>query len=58
MLTFSHASKIIMSGLVAKGVEVERFGEKLEFYAKDEVIISAGSIGSPQLLMLSGISTT
>ena len=54
VLTFAHATKIIMSSLVAKGVEVERFGQKLEFYAKNEVIISAGSIGSPQLLMLSG----
>ena len=54
VLTFAHASKIIMSGLVAKGVEVERFGEKFEFYAQNEVILSAGAIGSPQLLMLSG----
>ena len=43
-----------MSGLVAKGVEVERFGEKFEYYAKNEVIVSAGTIGSAQLLMLSG----
>ena len=54
VLTYAHATKIIMSGLTAKGVEVERFGEKLEFFAKKEVIVSAGAIGSPQLLMLSG----
>ena len=45
----------VMSDLTAKGVEVERFGRKLELFAKNEVIVSAGAIGSPQLLMLSGI---
>ena len=54
VLTFAHATKILMSGLTAKGVEVERFGQKLELFATKEVIVSAGSIGSPQLLMLSG----
>ena len=43
-----------MSDLTATGVEVERFGNKLELFAKNEVIVSAGAIGSPQLLMLSG----
>ena len=54
ILTYAHASRILMSGVTAKGVEVDRFGQKFEFFAKREVIISAGSIGSPQLLMLSG----
>jgi choline dehydrogenase len=55
VLTFAHATKLIMSDdLTAKGVEVERFGNKLELFAKNEVIVSAGAIGSPQLLMLSG----
>ena len=54
VLTYAHATKIIMSNLTAKGVEVVRFGQKFEFLAKKEVIISAGSVGSPQLLMLSG----
>ena len=55
VLTFAHATKVIMEGNVAKGVEVERFGQKLEYLAKNEVILSAGAIGSPQILMLSGI---
>ena len=37
------------------GVEVIRFGQTLQFFARQEVIVSAGTIGSPQLLMLSGI---
>ena len=54
VLTFAHATKLIMSDLTATGVEVERFGNKLKLFAKNEVIVSAGAIGSPQLLMLSG----
>ena len=54
VLTYAHATKLIMSDLIATGVEVERFGSKLELFAKNEVIVSAGAIGSPQLLMLSG----
>ncbi|XP_022830903.1 glucose dehydrogenase [FAD, quinone]-like [Spodoptera litura] len=37
------------------GVEVERDSETFKFYATKEVIVSAGSVGSPKLLMLSGI---
>ncbi|MBS58230.1 MAG: mycofactocin system GMC family oxidoreductase MftG [Chloroflexi bacterium] len=38
----------------AVGVEVESGGEVFNVYG-DEVILSSGSIGSPQLLMLSGV---
>ncbi|XP_038217472.1 glucose dehydrogenase [FAD, quinone]-like [Zerene cesonia] len=37
------------------GIEVEKRGKQLKILAKKEVIISAGAINSPQLLMLSGI---
>ena len=40
---------------VATGVEAERFGQKLSFKVKKEVILSAGGISSPQILLLSGI---
>ena len=54
VLTYAHVTQILISNLTAKGVEVERFGQKFQFFAKNELVISAGSIGSPQLLMLSG----
>lgn len=37
------------------GVSVEIHGKKFTFYANKEVILSAGSINTPQLLMLSGV---
>lgn len=39
----------------ATGVTFDRFGERHSVYARKEVIISAGAIKSPHLLMLSGI---
>ena len=50
VLTFSVASKVIMEGARAKGVEVRRFGRTLEYFACKEVILCAGAIGSPQVL--------
>jgi choline dehydrogenase-like flavoprotein len=55
LTTMSHVTKILIRDKVAIGVELKRFKEDLRVYAKKEVILSAGSIASPQLLMLSGI---
>lgn len=54
---FSHVTKVLIEKETnrAYGVEFIRNGEKQVVYAKREVILSAGSIASPQLLMLSGI---
>jgi choline dehydrogenase len=52
----AQASRIIFDTLVARGVEYHRpDGTAQKVYARKEVIISAGAIASPQLLMLSGI---
>ncbi|KAJ8719817.1 hypothetical protein PYW08_011992 [Mythimna loreyi] len=50
------ATKILIKDKVAVGVQVvTSSGETLELYANKEVIVSAGAIHTPQLLMLSGI---
>ncbi|MCH7714456.1 MAG: GMC family oxidoreductase N-terminal domain-containing protein, partial [Chloroflexi bacterium] len=46
--------RIIFQGKRATGVEVESGGEKFVLEG-DEIILSAGAVGSPQLLMLSGV---
>ncbi|XP_063823809.1 glucose dehydrogenase [FAD, quinone]-like [Ostrinia nubilalis] len=53
----SLATKIIFEReiLAAIGVEVDIAGHKRNFYSTKEVILSAGTINTPQLLMLSGI---
>jgi len=42
-------------GLACKGMEVIRDGARQHIQARCEVILAAGSIGTPQLLQLSGI---
>ena len=46
--------KVIFENDRAVGVQVESGGENFEVYG-DEIILSSGSIGSPQLLMVSGV---
>ena len=51
--TMTH--KIVMEGKRAVGVEIERGGKRSVIKCTREVILSAGSIGSPALLQVSGI---
>ncbi|XP_063436309.1 L-sorbose 1-dehydrogenase-like [Mytilus trossulus] len=48
-------SKIIIRDGRAVGVEVLKNGRRLQLFANKEVILSAGIINTPQILMLSGI---
>lgn len=54
---FTHAStqRILIENQVAVGVEVKHGGQIKQLHAKKEVLLSAGAMHSPQILMLSGI---
>lgn len=53
----AHVTKILIEPMTMKAIGVEFYqgGKKHVIRAKKEVILSAGAINSPQLLMLSGI---
>lgn len=51
----AYATRVILEGARAVGVEYEKHGELSEVRAEREVILAGGVINSPQLLMLSGI---
>ena len=53
--THAHATKILVEGGKAVGVEFETRGRRETARAGREVIVSGGAYGSPQLLLLSGI---
>ncbi|MFC4625555.1 GMC family oxidoreductase [Daeguia caeni] len=54
--TNSHVLRILIKDQRAVGVEVRRSdGSTSTIHARQEVILCAGAIGSPQILMLSGI---
>ena len=49
-----QATRVLFDGFRATGVEVESGGERFTVEG-EEIILSAGAIASPQLLMLSGV---
>ena len=53
--THAQATRILLEGRRAVGVAYDCRGEQREARARREVILCAGAINSPQLLMLSGI---
>ncbi|MCY1279002.1 Alcohol dehydrogenase [acceptor] [compost metagenome] len=55
VLTHTRALRILFEGKRAVGVLVERDGREVVLRARREVIVSAGSLVSPQLLMASGV---
>ncbi|MEU1425998.1 GMC family oxidoreductase N-terminal domain-containing protein [Nocardia sp. NPDC005746] len=56
VLTHVHATRVVIENGRATGVEIaEKNGTRRIVKAAKEVIVSGGVIGSPQLLMLSGI---
>ncbi|MER5511637.1 FAD-dependent oxidoreductase [Streptomyces sp. NPDC002766] len=55
VLTGAQCTRVLFDGDRAVGVEVDHGGSTKELRCDREVVLSAGSYNSPQLLMLSGI---
>lgn len=55
LITEAHATRLLFEGRRATGLQYLKNGAQLECRARCEVILSAGSINSPQLLQLSGL---
>ncbi len=55
VVTGCTVTRIELSGGRAVGVRVRRGGEEQRFLARGEILLAAGAVASPQLLMLSGI---
>ncbi|GLO63086.1 oxygen-dependent choline dehydrogenase [Vibrio sp. MACH09] len=55
VITHALVHKVLFEGKKAVGVRYERKGKMVDLLCGKEVILSAGSIGSPHILQLSGI---
>jgi choline dehydrogenase len=55
ILTKAQAERILFTGKRATGLELRLNGEPVQVDATGELILSAGAIGTPQLLQLSGV---
>lgn len=55
IVTHAHATRVLLEGTRATGVVYRRGGREETVTARREVILSAGAVTSPRLLMLSGI---
>jgi choline dehydrogenase len=55
LVTGAHVNRVVLEGTRAVGVEIDRDDELSEVLAEREVILSAGTYQSPQIMLLSGI---
>ncbi|TAE59425.1 MAG: choline dehydrogenase [Bacteroidetes bacterium] len=56
VITRAHTRKLLFSGKQAVGLEYQDAGGRVQqVFAEKEVVLSAGSFASPQILLLSGI---
>lgn len=55
LFTDAQVLRVLLEGRRAVGVELLRGGQRLTLRAAREVLVAAGALQSPQLLMLSGI---
>ena len=55
VITGAHVTRILLEGRRAVGLRYRKSGQEHTVRAEREVILSAGAINSPQILMLSGL---
>jgi choline dehydrogenase len=55
VVTDAFVRQLVMDGSRCRGVRYTKDGQSHDIYAEREVIVCAGAIGSPKLLMVSGI---
>jgi choline dehydrogenase len=55
VVTGAHATRVLFDGKKAVGVRYFANGHYVDAHAAREVVLAAGAIGSPQLLLLSGV---
>lgn len=55
VITKSRCTRVLLRDGRAAGVEISRDDERLNLSARREVVLCAGALNSPQLLLLSGI---
>jgi choline dehydrogenase len=55
VVTQAHVRQLVMDGSRCLGARYSKDGQSHDIYADREVILGAGAIGSPNVLMLSGI---
>ena len=58
IITHAHVKKINFENKIAKSVEYWQGNELKKILANKEIILSSGSIGSPQILQVSGIGNS
>ncbi|MDF2997787.1 MAG: hypothetical protein K0R27_3424 [Xanthobacteraceae bacterium] len=57
ILSNAHVRRVLFDGTRASGVEYERSGQRESAVAGKAVIVCAGALASPQILMLSGVGS-
>ena len=55
LVTGAQATKILLAGQRATGVEIQHRGQRHRLNARHAVVLAAGAVNTPQLLQLSGI---
>jgi choline dehydrogenase-like flavoprotein len=55
VITDAHTTRVLMEGRRATGVEYRQAGQLKQLKVRREVLLSAGALKSPHILMLSGI---